>query len=104
MQSYEKNPEKCKEIPKKVCKAQKKDINGRVHTQVPVFSKYQMQILDSIAKVKSDQELCDIKNLIAEYFSNKALDAMDKLCEDGTLTTETIQSWQSEHMRTPYKY
>ena len=29
---------------------------------------------------------------------------MDKLCEDGTLSTETIQSWQSEHMRTPYKY
>ncbi len=77
---------------------------GRVHTQVPVFSKYQMQILDSIANVKSEQELCDIKNLIAEYFSNKALDAMDKLCEDGTLSTETIQSWQSEHMRTPYKY
>ena len=60
------------------------------------------KILDSIANVKNEQELCDIKNLIAEYFSNKALDAMDKLCEDGTLSTETIQSWQSEHMRTPY--
>ena len=77
---------------------------GRVHAPVPVFSKYQMQILDSIANVKNEQELCDIKNLIAEYFSNKALDAMDKLCEDGTLSIETIQSWQSEHMRTPYKY
>ena len=29
MQSYEKNPEKCKEIPKKVCKAQKKEINRK---------------------------------------------------------------------------
>ena len=77
---------------------------GRAHTQVPVFSKYQMQILDSIANVKSEQELCDIKNLIAESFSNKALDAMDKLCEDGALSNETIQSWQSEHMRTPYNY
>lgn len=45
----------------------------------------------------NNQALCDIKNLIAEYFSNKALDAMDKLCEDGALSTETIQSWQSEH-------
>ena len=61
---------------------------GRVHAPVPVFSKYQMQILDSIANVKNEQELCDIKNLIAEYF----------------LSTETIQSWQSGHMRTPYKY
>ena len=76
---------------------------GRVHTQVPVFSKYQMQILDSIANVKNEQELCDIKNLIAEYFSNKALDAMDKLCKDETLSNEAIQSWQSKHMRTPYQ-
>lgn len=52
----------------------------------------------------NNQELCDIKNLIAESFSNKALNAMDRLCEDGTLSTETIQAWQSEHMRTPYKY
>ena len=77
---------------------------GSVHAQIPVFSKYQMQILDSIANVKSEQKLCDIKILIAEYFSNKALDAMDRLCEDGTLSTETIQSWQLEHMRTQYKY
>lgn len=48
-----------------------------------VFSTYQMQILDSIAGVKSQQELCDIRNIIAEYFSNKALDAMDKLCQEG---------------------
>ena len=75
---------------------------GRAYAPTPVFSKYQMQILDSIANVKNEQELCDIKNLIAEYFSNKALDAMDKLCEDGTLSIEEIQSWQSEHMRTPY--
>ena len=68
-----------------------------------VFSPYQMQILDCIAKVKSEQEMCDIRNLIAEYFSNKALDAMDKLCEDGKLSTDTIQSWSTEHMRTPYR-
>lgn len=70
----------------------------------PVFTMYQMQILDSIAKVHDDNEMRDIRNLIAEYFSNKALDAMDKLCDEGKLSTHTIESWQSEHMRTPYKY
>ena len=78
---------------------------GSVHSPIPAaFFKYQMQILDSIANVKNDQELCDIKNLIAEYLSNKALNAMDKLCEDGTLSTETIQLWQLEHIHTTYKY
>lgn len=68
-----------------------------------VFSTYQMQILDSISQVRSEKELCDIRDLIAEYFSNKALDAMDSLCQMGTLTTETIQSWSKEHLRTAYK-
>ena len=41
MQSYEKNPEKCKEIPKKVCKAQKKDINGiSVYICLTAFSAF----------------------------------------------------------------
>lgn len=67
-----------------------------------VFSTYQMQILDSISQVSSESELSDIRDLIAEYFSNKALDAMDKLCAEGALSTNTIQAWSNEHLRTPY--
>lgn len=68
------------------------------------FSVYQMQILDSIASVKTDEEMRDIRDLIAEYFSNKALDAIDKLCDDGVLSTEIIESWHNEHLRTPYQF
>ncbi|MCQ2316602.1 MAG: hypothetical protein MJZ85_07980 [Bacteroidales bacterium] len=68
------------------------------------LTRYQMQILESIAKVKNDDELREIRNLIAEYFSKKALDAMDGLCDDGNLTTETVESWHSQHLRTPYRY
>ncbi|MCQ2213414.1 MAG: hypothetical protein MJZ36_07240 [Bacteroidaceae bacterium] len=70
----------------------------------PVFTGYQMQILESIANVKDERELLEIRNLIAEYFSNKALDAMDKLCDEGRLSDQTIEAWQTEHMRTPYVY
>lgn len=70
----------------------------------PVFTSYQMQILDSIANVKDEHDMLEIRNLIAEYFSNKALDAMDKLCDEGKLSVHTIESWSSEHMRTPYIY
>ena len=73
-----------------------------VHTSV--FTDYQMQILDSIANVRDESEMRDIRNLIADYFSNKALDAMDKLCEEGELSTQAIEGWQAEHMRTPYRY
>ncbi|MBQ0046384.1 MAG: hypothetical protein KBT33_02610 [Prevotellaceae bacterium] len=69
-----------------------------------VFSTYQMQILDSISRVQDENEMRAIRDLIAEYFSNKALDAMDRLCSDGKLNTTIIQSWSKEHNRTPYKY
>lgn len=69
-----------------------------------VFTGYQMQILDSIANVKDEHTMLEIRNLIAEYFSNKALDAMDRLCDEGKLSNETIESWHTEHMRTPYIY
>ena len=70
----------------------------------PVFTGYQMQILESIANVKDERDMIEIRNLIAEYFSNKALDAMDKLCDEGKLFVQTIESWQTEHMRTPYNH
>ena len=69
-----------------------------------VFTPYQMQILDSISAVRSEQELCDIRNLIADYFSNKALDEMDRLCSKGDLSTQVIQSWSKEHLRTAYHH
>lgn len=68
-----------------------------------VFSPYQMQILDSISNVRNERELVDIRDLIAEYFSNKALDAMDALCEQQQLSTAVIESWTQEHLRTAYK-
>lgn len=70
----------------------------------PVFSPYQMQILDSISKVRSEKELKDIRDIIAEYFSNKALDAMDKLCDEGKLSVKELESWSSGHDRTPYAH
>lgn len=43
------------------------------------ISTYQMQILDCISQVKDEEELKEIRNLLADYFSKKALDAMDLL-------------------------
>lgn len=70
----------------------------------PAFSSYQMQILDSIANVHDENEMREIRDLIADYFSNKALDTMDRLCDEGKLSDAEIESWHSEHLRTPYNY
>lgn len=63
------------------------------------ISTYQMQILDCISQIKDEEELKEILDLIAEYFSNKALTAMDLLCEKGALDTTTVENWSNEHLR-----
>lgn len=42
------------------------------------------------------------KNQIADYFSNKALDVMDDLSAQRKISTSTVESWATEHTRTPY--
>lgn len=67
-----------------------------------IFSPAQQYILQVMASVQSEKEIEDIKNLIAQYFANKALDAIDKNIADGLYTQDTINSWANEHNRTPY--
>ena len=55
-----------------------------------------------MASVQNEDEIEAIKNLIAQYFANKALDAIDKNIADGLYTQDTINSWANEHNRTPY--
>ena len=72
-------------------------------TARPVFTSYQMQILEIISRVKSEKEMADIKQLLAQYFADKAEDAIDKLWEEGAINDSVIEDWKNEHMRTPYK-
>jgi hypothetical protein len=41
---------------------------------------------------------------VSEYYSEKALDAMDKLCDEGKFSVKEIESWSSGHDRTPYAH
>jgi hypothetical protein len=52
--------------------------------------------------LKEDQ-LVEIKNLLADYFSNKLSHEMDELWKKNNWNEETINQWSKEHMRTPYK-
>ena len=71
--------------------------------QTTVFNPAQMRILHLMSYVKTQKELDDIENIIAQHFANKADVEMDALCESGAITLDTIEEWGNEHMRTPYK-
>jgi hypothetical protein len=62
----------------------------------------QLELLRIFSRNPSEQELLDIKNLIARYYAEKASDEMDRIWEQRGYTNETMEQWAKEHMRTPY--
>lgn len=68
-----------------------------------VFNAAQLYILELMSRVQNENELNEIKDVLAKHFADKALDAIDKLWDEGKINEDVIQSWKHEHMRTPYK-
>ena len=67
-----------------------------------VFNAAQLQILDLMAYVESEDTLNEIKDMLSNYFAQKAEREIDKLWDNGQVNT-IIEEWKHEHMRTPYK-
>jgi len=63
-----------------------------------------LEVLNAVNGINTLAELNEFKDMIARYFAEKAQRAIDALCDDGTITQETIEAWGEEHMRTPYRY
>ena len=51
-----------------------------------VFNAAQLQILDLMSYVESEDTLNEIKDMLSNYFAQKAV----------------IDQWKQEHLRTPY--
>lgn len=67
------------------------------------LSPFQIQMLELTSHVQSEQEMNDIRMMLAQYFAKKAEDAMDRLWDEGIVNDSVIDKWKSEHMRTPYR-
>lgn len=68
-----------------------------------VLNPAQMRILHMMSFIKTPQELENLENAIAQYFAQKADAELDELCENSTITPETIEEWGNEHLRISHK-
>lgn len=48
--------------------------------------------------IKVFENMANHENVISQYFAKKADEGMDILCENGTITLDTIAKWREEHM------
>ena len=71
--------------------------------EATVFNPAQQHILELLSFVKTQDQLDELKSILASYFAQKVDEEMDMLTEQGLITEQTIEEWGQEHMRTPYK-
>ncbi|MDO9213367.1 MAG: hypothetical protein Q8Q54_07830 [Methylococcales bacterium] len=62
----------------------------------------QLELLKLFSYPINNQQLADIKNMLADYFANQATQEMDKLWEANEWSDDTMDEWANEHLRTPY--
>ncbi len=63
------------------------------------LSNMQVELLKLYANNISDDKVLEIKQLLANYFAQKATEAMDKVWEEKGLTEQDMINWTNEHNR-----
>ncbi len=67
------------------------------------FTDAQLDLLKLFSKSLPDDTWKDLKQIISNYFADKATKEMDALFAENGWDEKKIDDWNKEHMRTPYK-
>ncbi len=71
--------------------------------QSGALTNLQLELLQTFKYNLDEQQLLEIKELLAKYFADKATEEMDKLWDEKGWDEATMEEWSKEHMRTEYK-
>jgi len=63
----------------------------------------QLHLLTMLSFAKSKTALLDLKDVLAQFYSQKVDSQMDALWESGMMTQEKNDSFKTKHLRTAYK-
>ena len=66
------------------------------------FTDAQIELLNAMAWIHSDEEVRELQHAISEFFANRADKALDELWDNGTLDAQALQEHRKKHYRTPY--
>ena len=67
------------------------------------FNKAQLEMLDIMANIRSDEELDALKHAVSEFYARRADEEMEKLWQSGKWTEQTLKELGNAHYRTPYR-
>jgi hypothetical protein len=74
-----------------------------IPSQVTNFSQAQIEVLNAVAHLRTEDEIRNLRLAISHFFFERANEEMDRLWETGAWTKQTLQELKQAHYRTPYK-
>ena len=77
--------------------------NNYINMERTVFNKAQLEMLDIMAAIRSDEELEELKHTISEFYAKRADQEMEKLWQSGRWNEQTLKELGNAHYRTPYR-
>ena len=73
-----------------------------MNMETSVLNTAQKNILRILSFVKDEKTVSDIETVLTNYFADKVDKGCDELINNGSISVDTIEKWEKEHMRTPY--
>lgn len=67
------------------------------------LSNLQLDLLKMFSFEIDDIQLIEIRNILTNYFAQKATSEMDKLWIENNWSNDTMDKWANEHLRTSNK-
>ncbi len=72
--------------------------------QRTILNEAQLSILRLLGRMKTTEQVNELRQIISNYYAQKATDEMDRLWDTGQWSEKKNESVLKEHLRTPYKY
>lgn len=67
------------------------------------LSNLQLELLKVYSFDLEEEQLLEIRELLSQYFADKATREMDALFEQNNWGQEKIEEWSKQHLRTKYQ-
>jgi hypothetical protein len=71
-----------------------------VHSQK--LTNLQLELVKLFSYKVAENEVLEIKQLLSNYFADKATEEMDRLWDENNWSEETMKDWSNEHLRVAY--
>jgi len=72
--------------------------------QRTLLNEAQLGILRLLGRMKTVEQVNELRQVISNYYAQKATEEMDRLWENGEWSEVKNEGVLKEHLRTPYNY